>query len=114
MALASIHAQDFKARLSEANSERDIREFYSKFGDSREAFYTSGNIKLFALWVQPKDRAGATFLWLYLLRSGRWHLLVDHPETGEFAGDSVTISVVDGTVRLISPDGHVTKTYEIR
>jgi hypothetical protein len=114
---ASVHAQDLKMRVGVANTTDDIRVFCSRFrqfGDQHEATYTAGDSKLFVAWVQPKDRATPAFLFAFVLRSGKWHLLVDHPETAQFARDSVVISVADRTVRLISPDGHVTKTCEIR
>jgi hypothetical protein len=114
---ASVHAQDLKMRITVANTTDDIRAFCSRFGqfgDQHEATYTAGESKLFVVWVQPKDRATPAFLFGFVLRSGKWHLLVDYPETAQFARDSVVISVADRTIRLISPDGHVTKTYEIR
>lgn len=115
--IASVHAQDLKMRIAVANAPDDIRQFCSRFrqfGEQREATYTAGDTKLFVAWVQPKDRATPMFLFAYVFRSGKWHLLVDYPETAQFAHDSVAVSVADRTVRLISPDGHVTKTYDIR
>jgi len=114
---ASVHAQDLKRRLAIANGTDDIRKFCSEFrqfGVQHESTYTAGDTKLFVAWVQPKDRTTPAFLFAYVLRSDKWHLLVDYPEAIRFADDSIAISVAARTFRLISPNGHVTKTYDIR
>jgi hypothetical protein len=98
LAAASTHAQDLKTRLAATGTTDNIREFCSRFrqfGEQHEATYTTDKTKLFVAWVQPKESATPAFLFAYVFRDGEWHLLLDYPETIQFASDTVAISVAE-------------------
>lgn len=109
-------AQDFKARLAETSSIDDIKSFCSKFdrfGVSHDATYTSGKTKLFLYWIQPRDRDTPLYFWIYASEEKKWKLVLDHPQTIEFADANVTISPTDNTVHLLNKKGETIKTYGI-